>query len=278
MGDHNPVYLDEEAARAAGFDGIIAPPTMLQAWIMRGLRATLRPGRGPGPGEAGERLAERHPHGPARRGRVHLGGGHQLRPALRAAPGARRRARGAARDRLGLGGEGHRPRRRPLRHHPAEFTDQHGEPVATMLFRILKFKPRPKAAAARGRRHGRPSRSGPVPPSPRTTGSSSTGPRSTSCSSSGAPTAGPSGTRPGRPAPTAAPSSGTRSPPRAGAPSTASWSTTTPRCRPSTTRWWWRWSSWRRAPGWWPTWPASPPRRWPSACRWSPTSRPSTTT
>ncbi len=41
MGDHNPVYVDEDAARAAGFGGIIAPPTMLQAWIMRGLRLSL---------------------------------------------------------------------------------------------------------------------------------------------------------------------------------------------------------------------------------------------
>jgi len=37
MGDTNPVYVDEEAARATGRDGVIAPPTMLQAWSMRGL-------------------------------------------------------------------------------------------------------------------------------------------------------------------------------------------------------------------------------------------------
>jgi uncharacterized OB-fold protein/acyl dehydratase len=40
MGDHNPVYVSDEAARAAGYDELIAPPTMLQAWIMRGLRAS----------------------------------------------------------------------------------------------------------------------------------------------------------------------------------------------------------------------------------------------
>jgi uncharacterized protein len=38
MGDENPVYVSEEAARAHGLAGVIAPPTMLQAWIMRGLR------------------------------------------------------------------------------------------------------------------------------------------------------------------------------------------------------------------------------------------------
>ncbi len=41
MGDFNPVYVDDEAARRYGFPGVIAPPTMLQAWIMRGLRASL---------------------------------------------------------------------------------------------------------------------------------------------------------------------------------------------------------------------------------------------
>ena len=41
MGDHNPVYVSDDAARAAGYDELIAPPTMLQAWIMRGLRTSL---------------------------------------------------------------------------------------------------------------------------------------------------------------------------------------------------------------------------------------------
>ena len=41
MGDHNAVYVSDEAARAAGYDELVAPPTMLQAWIMRGLRASL---------------------------------------------------------------------------------------------------------------------------------------------------------------------------------------------------------------------------------------------
>jgi len=40
MGDENPVYVSDEAARAAGHERLIAPPTMLQAWIMRGLRAS----------------------------------------------------------------------------------------------------------------------------------------------------------------------------------------------------------------------------------------------
>ncbi|HTU36921.1 MAG TPA: bifunctional MaoC family dehydratase N-terminal/OB-fold nucleic acid binding domain-containing protein [Acidimicrobiales bacterium] len=41
MGDHNPVYVSDAAAQAAGYEERIAPPTMLQAWIMRGLRASM---------------------------------------------------------------------------------------------------------------------------------------------------------------------------------------------------------------------------------------------
>ncbi|RUP39409.1 MAG: hypothetical protein EKK60_06985 [Gordonia sp. (in: high G+C Gram-positive bacteria)] len=37
MGDDNPVYVDDAAARAAGHDGIVAPPAMAQVWTMRGL-------------------------------------------------------------------------------------------------------------------------------------------------------------------------------------------------------------------------------------------------
>ena len=40
MGDANPIYLDDDAARAAGRDGRIAPPTMVQAWTMRGYART----------------------------------------------------------------------------------------------------------------------------------------------------------------------------------------------------------------------------------------------
>lgn len=44
LGDSNPIYCDETAARAAGFGGIVAPPTMLQAWTMRGYAGERPPG------------------------------------------------------------------------------------------------------------------------------------------------------------------------------------------------------------------------------------------
>jgi uncharacterized protein len=37
MGDKNPIYVDEDAAKAAGHPGIVAPPAMIQVWTMMGL-------------------------------------------------------------------------------------------------------------------------------------------------------------------------------------------------------------------------------------------------
>ena len=34
LDDRNPVYLDDEAAQEAGFEGMVAPPAMLQVWSM----------------------------------------------------------------------------------------------------------------------------------------------------------------------------------------------------------------------------------------------------
>jgi uncharacterized protein len=37
MGDKNPIYVDDAAARAAGHPGAVAPPAMIQVWTMMGL-------------------------------------------------------------------------------------------------------------------------------------------------------------------------------------------------------------------------------------------------
>lgn len=37
MGDKNPIYVDENAAKEAGHPGIVAPPAMIQVWTMMGL-------------------------------------------------------------------------------------------------------------------------------------------------------------------------------------------------------------------------------------------------
>lgn len=38
IGDRNPVYLDRDFAEKSTHGGLVAPPAMLQAWTMRGLR------------------------------------------------------------------------------------------------------------------------------------------------------------------------------------------------------------------------------------------------
>lgn len=37
MGDKNPIYVHDDAARAAGHPGAVAPPAMIQVWTMMGL-------------------------------------------------------------------------------------------------------------------------------------------------------------------------------------------------------------------------------------------------
>jgi uncharacterized protein len=43
MGDPSPVHLSDEAARATGRAGVVAPATMVQAWTMRGYARTVDP-------------------------------------------------------------------------------------------------------------------------------------------------------------------------------------------------------------------------------------------
>lgn len=43
MGDANPIYVDEAAAKAAGHPGIVAPPAMIQVWTMMGLGGVRAP-------------------------------------------------------------------------------------------------------------------------------------------------------------------------------------------------------------------------------------------
>lgn len=47
LGDTNPVYVDPEAAVTSVHSGIVAPPAMLQAWVMMGINGPQRDGDGP---------------------------------------------------------------------------------------------------------------------------------------------------------------------------------------------------------------------------------------
>ncbi len=147
MGDFNPVYVDDGAARAAGLPGVIAPPTMLQAWIMRGLRASLDADAAR---EAGREATET----PSDQVMALLNEAgftsvvatncdqHYERPLV---PGDHLEVTSvidsiSGEKQTGLG-IGHFVTNR------LEYRDQDGELVATMRFRILKFKPGTGAAA-----------------------------------------------------------------------------------------------------------------------------------
>ena len=145
MGDYNPVYVDDAAAKAAGFPGVIAPPTMLQAWIMRGLRASLESDAGRGGGAAqspsDQVMALLNEAGYTSVVATNCDQ-HYERPLV---PGDHLSVTsvidsisGEKRTGLGIG--------RFLTNR-LEYRDQDGELVATMLFRILKFKPGTGAAA-----------------------------------------------------------------------------------------------------------------------------------
>jgi uncharacterized OB-fold protein/acyl dehydratase len=172
MGDENPVYVSDEAARANGLPSLIAPPTMLQAWIMRGLRSSheIEAARaagalqGDGPNDRMMSLldaegltsvvatnCEQHYDRP-----LVLGDRLFVRSVIEAVSEPKRTGLGTGRfitTRLEYTAL-------PDAEVPAHPTDdeitalaERGEPVATMRFRILKYLPPQKAAAKPPRPH-----------------------------------------------------------------------------------------------------------------------------
>jgi len=142
MGDQNPIYTDAAAARAAGHDGVVAPPTMMQAWVLHGLEmaspATM----------AANKQTELHALLSARgytsvvATNCEQGYGRYLRPGDRVATTTVIEAISGEKT-TGLG-VGYFIDTREI------FRDQDGREVGWQTFRVLKFKPaeRPEAAAA----------------------------------------------------------------------------------------------------------------------------------
>jgi len=143
MGDDNPVYVDEETARANGFPGVIAPPTMLQAWIMRGYRSSVDGAWTPV--EEGETVPSAQEQLFAlldEAGFTSVVATNCDQEYVRPLVLGDRVTVSSVIDsvspekRTALG-DGHFVTTRQ------DFTDQHGAVVATMRFRILRFRPRP---------------------------------------------------------------------------------------------------------------------------------------
>jgi uncharacterized protein len=145
IGDENPVYLDPEAAAASVHGEIIAPPVMLQAWTMQGLRRKRSAGSAQDElmtllDSAGftsvvatnceqEYVRDLHP------------GDHlSVTSTIESVSPEKETALGT----------GHFVTTRQT------YTDEAGEVVATMLFRILKFAPRTSEAAPPAAKPRRP--------------------------------------------------------------------------------------------------------------------------
>jgi len=139
--DRNPVYTDPDFASRSVHGGIVAPPTMLQAWTMPGYR----------PEKAGdERAASALPgvlqvlDAAGFTSVVATNCTQEYRRYLR--PGDRLSAtqstESVSEEKQTALGAGH------FVTQLLTYRDQHGEEVATMRFRLLKFRPPARRAAA----------------------------------------------------------------------------------------------------------------------------------
>jgi hypothetical protein len=134
VGDGLPVYTDPDAAAASVHGEIVAPPTMLQAWTMQGLGQPLPPSTDPpGQRELMELFAE-HGFTSVVATNCEQEYFRYLRLGDHLTAEATVDAISDVKE-TGLG-TGHFVTTKTT------FTDQRGEVVAQMTFRILKFRPR----------------------------------------------------------------------------------------------------------------------------------------
>jgi uncharacterized OB-fold protein/acyl dehydratase len=155
VGDRNPVYTDPELAARSRFGGIVAPPTMLQAWIMPGLAP--RPAGAVRGGPLGEvmRLLDEAGYtsvvatNSRQEYRRYLVPGDliSISSTIVSVSDEKKTALGVGR----------------FVDQRMSYRDQKGEEVASMSWRILKFRPRQTAAVAaapapapEAKRRGRP--------------------------------------------------------------------------------------------------------------------------
>lgn len=146
MGDENPVYLDEEAAKNSVHGRLIAPPVMLQAWVMRGIKGRRRSG-----GSAQDELMELLDDA----GFTSVVATNCEQEYFRSLfPGDHlsitSKIESVSAEKKTALGDGHFVTTR------IDYHDQHGERVASMLFRILKFKPAERKPAGEEARPARP--------------------------------------------------------------------------------------------------------------------------
>jgi uncharacterized OB-fold protein len=136
IGDRLVVYTEPEAAALSVHRGIVAPPTMLQAWVMRGLKP--RPETGGTARDELMRLLDSHGFTSVVATNCEQTYNRYVRPGDHLAASTTIESV-SEEKRTGLG-VGHFVTTRQT------YTDAAGEVVATMLFRILKFRPAERSA------------------------------------------------------------------------------------------------------------------------------------
>jgi len=149
MEDDNPVYTNPERAEASAHGGIVAPPGMIQAWTMAGLRGVSQdPEAGP---SAQEKIWE-----------ILDDGGFTSVVAVSADQEYERYVRPGDHLSCTITIENISPEKKTglgVGHFITQLyswaTDD-GEVVATMRWRLLKFQPRPKKAAKAAPKRQRP--------------------------------------------------------------------------------------------------------------------------
>jgi 3-oxo-4,17-pregnadiene-20-carboxyl-CoA hydratase alpha subunit len=145
MGDTNPIYVDEEAAKASVHGGLVAPPTMLQAWIMRPFGVNRFSA---GPYADMTAMVEAAGFTSVVASNSEQTYDRYLRPGDKL---TMRSVIDSISDEKQTGlGAGHFITTRQ------DYFDESGERVGSMLFRILKFRPAPKAPPTTEDRPPRP--------------------------------------------------------------------------------------------------------------------------
>ncbi len=146
MGDRNPAYLDPEAAKRSVHGGIVAPPVMLQAWILGGLEMADTSAGPKNEQQVLHKLLSEHGYTSVVATNTDQEYTRYLRPGDRVT--ATTMIESISEEKTTGLGIGYFIETR------IDFTDQHDARVGSISFRVLKFKPaqqaQPVAAAAGG--------------------------------------------------------------------------------------------------------------------------------
>ena len=138
--DRNPVYTDEAFAAGSLHGGLVAPPTMLQAWTMRGLRPPEKAEGAPGPQARLFGLLDSAGFTSVVATNCTQEYTRYLKPGDRLT--VKMQIESVSREKQTGLGAGH------FVTQLLTYRDQDDEVVAEMRFRLLKFKPRPRSQPA----------------------------------------------------------------------------------------------------------------------------------